>query len=376
MRILGIDPGYAIVGFGVVSYHGADFTPLEYGAITTEAGTRFAARLTAIYDDLDFLLKRFQPDCIAIERLYFTSNQKTVIDVAQARGVIVLCAEQHQIPMYEYTPLQVKQAVVGYGKAEKRQVMDDDGRNSRYPGAAAGRCRRCPCPCDLPRTLCNRRAAAKENHQSRRYNMIYSVHGKLIAKEPAMAVVECGGVGYACRTTLHTLGQVGNLGETVLLYTAMSVREDAVELFGFSTQQELQCFQLLTSVSGVGPKAALSILSDLTPDQFLLTVASGDSKALTRAKGIGAKSAQRIVMELKDKIAGDATGLLSGTAGAGEIAAATQSGGNVGEAIEALVTLGYTQSEVAPIVAKLDPSLSPSDLIRLALQEFGKQRNF
>ena len=202
--------------------------------------------------------------------------------------------------------------------------------------------------------------------------MIYSVHGKLIAKEPAMAVVECGGVGYACRTTLHTLGQVGNLGETVLLYTAMSVREDAVELFGFSTQQELQCFQPLTSVSGVGPKAALSILSDLTPDQFLLTVASGDSKALTRAKGIGAKSAQRIVMELKDKIAGDATGLLSGTAGAGEIAAATQSGGNVGEAI----TLGYTQSEVAPIVAKLDPSLSSSDLIRLALQEFGKQRNF
>ena len=89
--------------------------------------------------------------------------------------------------------------------------------------------------------------------------MIYSVHGKLIAKEPAMAVVECGGVGYACRTTLHTLGQVGNLGETVLLYTAMSVREDAVELFGFSTQQELQCFQLLTSVSGVGPKAALRI---------------------------------------------------------------------------------------------------------------------
>ena len=124
MRILGIDPGYAIVGFGVVSYHGVDFTPLEYGAITTEAGTRFAARLTAIYDDLDFLLKRFSPDCIAIERLYFTSNQKTVIDVAQARGVIVLCAEQHGIPLYEYTPLQVKQSVVGYGRAEKKQVQE------------------------------------------------------------------------------------------------------------------------------------------------------------------------------------------------------------------------------------------------------------
>ena len=92
--------------------------------------------------------------------------------------------------------------------------------------------------------------------------MIYSVHGKLIAKEPAMAVVECGGVGYACRTTLHTLGQVGNHGETVLLYTAMSVREDAVELFGFSTQQELQCFQLLTSVSGVTKAPFHSVGSD------------------------------------------------------------------------------------------------------------------
>lgn len=124
MRILGIDPGYAIVGFGVVSYCGMDFEPLGYGAITTEAGTRFAARLASIYKDLDVLIKRFHPDCIAIERLYFTTNQKTVIDVSQARGVIVLNAEQHHIPMYEYTPLQVKQAVVGYGKAEKHQVMD------------------------------------------------------------------------------------------------------------------------------------------------------------------------------------------------------------------------------------------------------------
>ena len=124
MRILGIDPGYAIVGFGVVDYAGMNFAPLEYGAITTEAGTVFAQRLKAIYEDLDFLINRWQPDCIAIERLYFTSNQKTVIDVAQARGVIILCAAQRNIPLYEYTPLQVKMAVVGYGKAEKRQVMD------------------------------------------------------------------------------------------------------------------------------------------------------------------------------------------------------------------------------------------------------------
>lgn len=204
--------------------------------------------------------------------------------------------------------------------------------------------------------------------------MIYSVHGKLIAKEPSMAVVECGGVGYGCRTTFTTLGQLGAIGETVFLYTALSVREDAAELFGFATQQELQCFQLLTSVSGVGPKAALTILSDLTPDRFLLTVASGDSKTLTRSKGIGAKSAQRIVMELKDKIAGESIGLLAG-AEVQSAAAASSAGGNVGEAIEALVTLGYTQGEVAPIVAKLDPSLSASELIRRTLQEFGKKRS-
>lgn len=204
--------------------------------------------------------------------------------------------------------------------------------------------------------------------------MIYSVHGKLIAKEPSMAVVECGGVGYGCRTTFTTLGQLGAIGETVFLYTVLSVREDAAELFGFATQQELQCFQLLTSVSGVGPKAALTILSDLTPDRFLLTVASGDSKTLTRSKGIGAKSAQRIVMELKDKIVGESIGLLAG-AEVQSAAAASSAGGNVGEAIEALVTLGYTQGEVAPIVAKLDPSLSASELIRRTLQEFGKKRS-
>ena len=124
MRILGIDPGFAIVGFGVLDYHGMDFRPLEYGAITTEANTPFTQRLTAIYQDLNFILDRFQPDCVSVERLFFTSNQKTVINVAQARGVILLCAQLHQVPIYEYTPLQVKQAVVGYGRAEKKQVME------------------------------------------------------------------------------------------------------------------------------------------------------------------------------------------------------------------------------------------------------------
>ena len=124
MRILGIDPGYAIVGFGVTDYSPKGFVPIEYGAILTEAHTEFPLRLKAIAEDMDYICQRFKPDSCAIEKLFFTNNQKTGIDVAQARGVIVLSLVRHDIPIFEYTPLQVKQAVVGYGKAEKKQVMD------------------------------------------------------------------------------------------------------------------------------------------------------------------------------------------------------------------------------------------------------------
>ena len=119
MRILGVDPGYAIVGFGVLEYTGTTFTP-----ITTAAETPFLRRLESIYRDFRTLIQQYHPDCVAMERLYFTSNQKTVIDVAQARGVLMLTAQLEQIPVSEYTPLQVKQAVVGYGRAEKKQVME------------------------------------------------------------------------------------------------------------------------------------------------------------------------------------------------------------------------------------------------------------
>lgn len=124
MRILGIDPGYAIVGFGVIDYAGANFKPVNYGAIITEAHMPFTGRLCMIDSDMHEILETYQPDCMAIEKLYFTSNQKTAIDVAQARGILILNASKKNIPVYEYTPLQVKMAVVGYGKAEKKQVME------------------------------------------------------------------------------------------------------------------------------------------------------------------------------------------------------------------------------------------------------------
>ncbi len=124
MRIIGIDPGYAIVGYGVLDFDKARFSVVNYGAITTSAGTSFDQRLLEIYNDMCTVLDMFRPDCMSIERLYFTNNKTTGIDVAQARGVTLLAAVQRNIEIFEYTPMQVKQAVVGYGKAEKHQVQE------------------------------------------------------------------------------------------------------------------------------------------------------------------------------------------------------------------------------------------------------------
>lgn len=124
MIILGIDPGYAIVGYGVLEYKNNHFRTLDYGAITTEAGLNFNRRLEIIYDDLTDIIEKYKPDAMSAEKVFYNSNAKTVIDVSQARGVIMLAAQKNGIPVYEYTPLQVKQSVVGYGRAEKKQIQE------------------------------------------------------------------------------------------------------------------------------------------------------------------------------------------------------------------------------------------------------------
>lgn len=198
--------------------------------------------------------------------------------------------------------------------------------------------------------------------------MIYSLKGKIISKENNLAVIECGGVGYACRTTLNTLSSLecDNSSDT-LLYTFMSVHENGIELFGFLTKQELNCFKMLLSVSGVGAKVGLSILSDFTPEQFAMLVASGNSKALTKTKGIGAKTAQRIILELKDKIMADVPEYDMGSS------AINISSGNSArsEALEGLMVLGYNQSEIMPVLAGIKENLDTAGFIREALRIIG-----
>lgn len=200
--------------------------------------------------------------------------------------------------------------------------------------------------------------------------MIYSVRGKLIHTTTSSAVVECAGVGYNCQTTINTLKQI-KIGTEVTLYTYLNVREDAMELFGFATATELETFKTLISVSGVGPKAGLAILSQLSPEQVAMAIATDDVKTITRAPGIGKKIAQRIILELKDKLAKAAVSDSGFTAVSGEAAAAVS--GNVPKAIEALGVLGYTPADVSPVLATLDSSLPVEQLIAMTLRQMGRQ---
>jgi len=200
--------------------------------------------------------------------------------------------------------------------------------------------------------------------------MLYSVRGKLIQTTATCAVVECGGVGFLCQTTLNTLKTL-KPGSEVMLYTYLNVREDAMELFGFATKTELDTFKTLISVSGVGPKAGLALLSDLSPEQVAMAIATDDVKTITRAQGIGKKIAQRIVLELKDKL----TKAAASDSGFAPVSAAAVSaaGGNVSKAIEALGVLGYTPAEVSPVLAQFDGNLPVEQLIAMTLRQMGRQ---
>ena len=199
--------------------------------------------------------------------------------------------------------------------------------------------------------------------------MFYYLNGVVAEMEVNLAVIDCGGVGYACATTNYTLSQLKK-GERAKLYTYMNVREDAVELFGFASQSELHSFKLLLGVSGVGPKAALSILSANTPANLAMAVVMGDEKALTAAPGIGKKIAQRIILELKDKLAKEQSSF-SGDTGAMLPVAVPDD--KTREAGAALAVLGYSASEVAAALKGIDMDALPlEEIIRQALKRMVK----
>ena len=286
VRILGIDPGIAIVGFGLIEADRGKTRLLNYGAITTPAGLPLARRLVQIEQDMEALIAQLKPDAIAVEELFFSNNITTGIAVAHGRGIILCTAEKSGVPLYEYTPMQVKQ----------------------------------------------------------------------------------GGVGYACKTTSTTISQL-QVGKASKLYTYLHVGEGIFDLYGFATQGELGSFKQLIGISGVGPKAALAILSVCTPQELAMAVITGDEKALIAAPGIGKKIAQRIILELKDKLAKEQQEIGMPTAPgivAGEKSKAV-------EAAAALAVLGYTQQDIAVAMKGVDVENLPlEEIVRQSLKKMVK----
>lgn len=196
--------------------------------------------------------------------------------------------------------------------------------------------------------------------------MFYSLRGELIYLDQNSIAVECGGVAYHCQTTYSTLSQIASLGSQVHVYTYMNIRQDALDLFAFADSAELSCFRMLIGVSGVGPKAALAILSCMTPERFALCVASSDYKSITQAQGVGQKLAQRIVLELRDKVSKEA--VTKGFGAAGQLANVNLGSGNASEAVSALVVLGYAQADAASAVSRLDPETTVEEMIKAGLR--------
>ena len=195
--------------------------------------------------------------------------------------------------------------------------------------------------------------------------MIYYLSGPVTILEPGLAVVECAGVGYGCRVTAYTAGQL-KLNQNARLYISESIREDAHELFGFISKEEQRCYELLTSVNGVGPQAAMSIRSAGGPQNFTLAVMTGDEKMLTAAQGVGKKIAQRIILELKDKIGGGSAEL---DFSAGPAATApVQSAGAAALAHAALQELGYSAAEINVALKGVDPNATTEEMVRHALR--------
>ena len=193
--------------------------------------------------------------------------------------------------------------------------------------------------------------------------MIATLRGNLLYSDLTSLIVECGGVGFKCTTTSATLGTLPNIGDEIFLYTYLAVREDAMDLFGFSTVEEMEAFKMIISVNGVGPKIGIALLCEFTPNQLYLYIGSNDAKALTSANGVGIKLAQRIVLELKDKV--EKIGYISS---ADLKPKAKPQKSTSDEAVAALMSLGYTKGEASLAVGKIEEDLPTDELIKQALK--------
>src|SRR6266699_3095158 len=303
MRVLGVDPGLTRCGIGAVDGRpGRPPCLVHADVIRTPAGADIAARLLALEEEIDTWLAEYRPDAVAVERVFSQHNVRTVMGTAQAGAVAIVCAARCGLPVALHTPSEVKAAVTGNGRADKAQVTHMVTRLLRMPDP--------PRPAD---------AAGRSG------NMIAHLDGVVAAVAPEGAVIDVGGVGLLVQCSPGTLAGL-RPGERARVCTSLVVREDALTLYGFGSDDELNTFELLQTASGIGPRLALAMLATFSPDGLRRAVVAEDVTALTSVPGIGRKGAQRIVLELAGRLGSPGDGL---PAAAGAAAAAPSAGAGV-----------------------------------------------
>ena len=353
MIVLGIDPGMADTGYGVVAVDGSRLRPLDHGVLRTSAGDPAEQRLAGLQTSVTELLDEHSPQAVALEDLFVGANPRTILSVGQARGAILAACGAAGVPVSGYAPAEIKLAVCGYGRADKAQVVAD---GDRHPGHRRGRPgqprRRRPGGGRLPRPDVAHRASASGGRP-----VIASLRGRVAKVGPGSVVLEVGGVGYGLAATASACRLASDAEAEITLVTHLHVREDALQLFGFAAAGERELFELLLGVSGVGPKAALAIVSGYAPDQIRRAVASADHALFMSIPGIGRRTAERVVIDLKDKVGSP-------------LAEANRGGPPVDDhtaAREALVGLGMSVAEAESALREVDDELPVGERVRAAL---------
>jgi Holliday junction DNA helicase RuvA subunit/crossover junction endodeoxyribonuclease RuvC len=343
MIVLGIDPGTASTGFGVISAEGSTLRALDHGLISTPARAHPSRRMGEIHTRVAALISQHAPEAVAMEDLFVGVNPRAVLSVGQARGAVLAACGQAGLDAAAYPPAEVKAAVCGYGRADKLQVQ-------RMVGAMLS--------ADL---------AAASDHATDALAagagggaMIATLRGRVLERGSGRIVIDVGGVGYLLAATSAAIRLAVPDGEEVTLVTHLHVREDALILFGFASTAERDLFELLLGVSGVGPKAALAIVSGYAPDQIRRAIVTSDHALFTSITGVGRKTAERVVIDLKDKV-----GALPVTQV--QDAADAPPADDHTAARDGLVGLGMSVAEAEAALRSIDADLPVGERIRQAL---------
>ncbi len=372
--VMGIDPGAANLGFGIVRVEGNRMVALDGGVVETTAEQPMARRLERIHRALAELIAWHEPRALAIESVYFGKNVQSATAVGQASGVAMLAAAQGDIDCFSYTPQAIKMAVCGSGAAGKDQVQRMVGTLLGLPEP--------PTPDHaadaLAVAICHggsaghRQAVAAERREPRHRHprkagrMIAAVRGAVMVRRPDHVVIDAAGVGYRLTVSAETLKAVPASGSDAFLHAELIAREDSLALYGFSSEEERDLFRLLISVSGVGPKVAIATLSGGSPRVLLRAIAAGDAKRFQAVPGIGKRTAERIIVELREKV----TGALEE-----EVAVAAADDGDPRSlARDGLVNLGYAPLEAEQLLDDIEGD-DPQELVAAALRKAAASRS-